>query len=358
MTWSTPLWPIRRRFLLNAGVVAISLVGVVVLSECLFGFLNYLRQDIVQHNWAGLNEPDSVLAYRGKPNASLKDVAYRNGKRLYSAVYTTNAFGRRNTPMDHPTQRHKFLALFGCSCTYGLCLNDDQTLGACLAQQAPGYAPYNFAYQGYGTQQMMLLLEQPIQNEIPQKEGVGLYLFNLGHVPRVIGSMQVVTNWGWDFPSYRLEGDTLVREGTFKTAHPWRQALYSVLGKSQCLKYFHIDFPIRFRPAHFQLVARMIRRSSELFRQKWPGSEFYVVVGAGEFNTWAFDHIAPYLDLHGIKYIRCPDVFDGKLAREDWEIAEHPTAMANKILAERLVHELKLAEPTTVGRMNDTGKVP
>lgn len=344
--WFGPI----RAILINGGLIMASLVLLVVVLE--LGCLVYNRrhQEFVQHNWDAIREPDPVLGYRPCANGRLQDNGFRNGKPIYSAVYTTNAFRRRTTPVEHPEKRHKFLALFGCSITYGLCVNDDQTLGACLARRAPDYVPYNFGFQGYGPQQAMCTLEQPIENEIQQKAGIGLYFFECCHINRAIGAMSCVTRWGWDFPSYRLDGDTLILEGSFKSAHPWRQQLYTLLDKSQIMHAFSINMPLWWRESHYELVAQMMRRSSELFHAKFPGSEFYVVFRPNPLTEQSFTRLGPYLDRYGVRYLRySPSIFGNHTPAElSPDGAEndvgHPSALANEIFSECLVRDLKLAE--------------
>jgi len=335
----------QHNALSSVGMAVVSLVVLAVVLELCFGVLNNRKHVVILQQWAGLNCPDPILGYRARPNGRLEDRGYRNGDLIYSAVYTTNASGRRCTPLPPAGARHKFLALFGCSFTYGLCVNDDQTLGACIARRAPDYEPYNFGYQGYGTQHVMLTLEEPLEKEIRQADGIGIYLFDAAHINRAIGAMSCVARWGGDLPSYRLDGETLVREGTFGTAHPWRQHIFSLLYKSQVRSYFDINLPLWPRDRDFHLVARMIDRSSRLFHDKWPGSEFYVVFRPTPPTMQTAESLGRYLDRYGVKYIRCPDIYAGRLdpaAQAVEGLRGHPSPAANEVFAEFLVRHLEL----------------
>ena len=59
--------------------------------------------------------PDPFLGYTLPDNALISDKAELGGQLLYQATYTTDAYHRRVTPIDHPEQRHHFLLFFGCS---------------------------------------------------------------------------------------------------------------------------------------------------------------------------------------------------------------------------------------------------
>lgn len=294
-------------------------------------------------NWAGLNQPDPILGYRARPSESLMDVGYKNGAVWYSARYTTDVYGRRVTPLFDPRPRPQFIALFGCSIAFGLCLNDDQTLEAWLGRYAPEYMPYNFGYQGYGPQHVMLTLQEPLQNEILQPCGIGLYIFDASHIRRAIGSMVVSTNWGMSFPSYRLENGGVAFEGSFSSAHPWRQRFYGLLHESRLVVCSGFDVPVFLRDKDFELTARIIRQAAQSFHEKWPESEFYVVFYPREGTAATLCAFMPYLDRYGIKYLYPPGLFEGRLPVSARTVdGGHPTSAANRLMAQWLTRTLHL----------------
>lgn len=329
--------------LVNALVTALSVGLAVCFLEFLFGYLNARNAVNVTNNWHGLNRLDPDFGYKARGNDSATDNYYKNGVRLYSVVYSTDAYGHRITPVEHRERRHKFLALFGCSIAFGLCVNDDQTIAACLGRRLPDYMPYNFAYQGYGAQQMLLTLQGPIESEIQEKEGVGIYVFIMAHVSRAVGGMNFLNNWGRDCPCYYLDGEELRRNGSFATAHPWRLMVLRLLGKSQTLKYCNFTWPLWTRRADVKLTARIIKEAEMVFHQRWPASPFYVVLYPDKITARLSHHIKPFLDEYGLRYIECPDIFDGRIPVELRTVdGGHPSAVANDIFAERLVEELRL----------------
>ena len=342
-TNKTPSLFQRHPTVVNAVVAGLSTTLVVCLMEVSFGLLNARYAVGASFDFAGLNEPDPELGYKPRPNDSVIDKGFDRGALMYTAKYTTNEYGRRFTPVEHPERRHKFLALFGCSFAFGLCLNDDQTIAACIARDAPDYMPYNFAYQGYGPQHMLITVQRPIEREIREKEGIGIYMFLMNHVGRVIGSMYCLNNWGWGFPAYYLEGDDLKCDGNFTTTHPWRIGAFHLLRKSQTLKYFDFSWPPWVRWADVKLTARVIKQAETVFHQKWPNSAFYVFFYPDEDILRAERYMKPYLDEYGIKYIDCPDVLEGRVPPDLQLVFGHPTAVANEIVAKKLVEILGLA---------------
>ena len=108
----------------------------------------------------GWSIPDPVLGHTLPPNAQIVGKTARGGTLLYQATYTTDAYHRRITPIDHLEQRHKFLLFFGCSMTFGLGVNDDETMPFYVAQFASHYHPYNYGVSGYGPHYMLAQLQR------------------------------------------------------------------------------------------------------------------------------------------------------------------------------------------------------
>lgn len=336
---------LMKQILVNYGMM----IGVFILMFALFeGAARVYDSKIRVQSFvpfAGLSVPDPVMGYTTAPNNAFKAYATKDGQPWYRAIYTTNQCGRRVTPQPENPKKH-FLAIFGCSIAFGLCLNDDQTIGYYLGKDAADYQVYNFAAQGYGTQHVYLLTTQPIEKEIKESSqgSVGLYVFNTTHIRRVIGAMKVVTHWGKDFPSFVLDDSgNLVNEGSFIQSHPIRQKVYSLLDKSKLLSTIGLDFPFFMGKKNIELVAKLMDQSSKEFKKKFPGSEFYIVFYPRDCATQSAQSLIPYLKKYDIKYILCPDLFDGKLPADKLTVdGGHPTAEANKILAGWIAKELRL----------------
>lgn len=79
---------------------------------------------------------------------------------LYDARYTLDEKGRRVTPVANAKPLADIL-LFGCSFTFGFGLEDDDTWPWKLGQLlGPEWRIYNYAYSGFGAQQMLNMLER------------------------------------------------------------------------------------------------------------------------------------------------------------------------------------------------------
>ncbi len=97
---------------------------------------------------------------------------------MYDVLYGFDEKGRRITPeaSAHPLYQ---LMLFGCSYTFGYGLNDEETWAWNLAKDlGPQWKLENYAYNGFGPQQMLSLIEDgAVENtDAPHKAAVFLAL--------------------------------------------------------------------------------------------------------------------------------------------------------------------------------------
>lgn len=83
----------------------------------------------------------------------------------YSCTYTIDDDGRRITRPRASAKhgRHKDeIWIFGCSLTFGISVNDDETYPWLLQKAFPAYAVTNFSVPGYGTVQSLLQFKQAL----------------------------------------------------------------------------------------------------------------------------------------------------------------------------------------------------
>lgn len=84
----------------------------------------------------------------------------KQDEQLFDVLYSFDGRGRRAAP-THSRQPHYELMLFGCSFTFGVGLDDEQTWAWKLADLlGPDWKLENYAYAGFGPQQMLSLLEE------------------------------------------------------------------------------------------------------------------------------------------------------------------------------------------------------
>lgn len=226
--WGSRLTAWLRRALAHAtslspiAGLAISVIVTLSLVASAEGLCAFLVRDHFSftEEWtpdAPFTVDDGLLGYKPKPNASVRVVMKHKNRPLYDVVYAFDDHSRRVTP-GAPSRGDLLLLFFGDSVTFGEGVNDDETLPFYVSQAAPSVAVYNYGFKGYGPQQMLARLEEgALPQEVEGERAVAIYTFIDDHVSRAIGSMVPYIGWAANAPYYVLEGDRLVRKGSFNT---------------------------------------------------------------------------------------------------------------------------------------------
>jgi hypothetical protein len=280
------------------------------------------------------HDPDLGTAI--EENRNVKCELIIDGKPLWDVHYGTDEFGRRISTNTAITPPDHFAVFFGCSFLFGEGSNDDQTIPSQFSQALPGYLSYNYGVPGYGPQHMLAIVESGrLASEVKEKHGVGFYVYLPEvHESRAIGEMGIVNGFGGDFPFYYLDrnGD-LIRNGQFSNGRKLTNTIYSILGKSRTRQYLGLNFPRR-RPEHYQLTAAIVTRAAQLFKQQFPGSDFYLVVYP---NTG--HQSLPLLEAMKSSNVSIMDLsttFDTTDNRYNFAGDGHPTPIANEMVAAAL----------------------
>lgn len=254
---------------------------------------------------------------------------------LWDVHYSTDEYGRRRTLFPGTKTPEATIVFFGCSFLFGEGSEDSETIPSQFCRLAPGYMATNYGVPGWGTQQMLTLLESrrlASQMYSPANTGVYLYLPEI-HESRVVGEMDIVNSFGRDFPCYELDSEGLLqRHGSFSSGRPLTTFAYGVMGKSRTRAFLGLNFPRR-SPEHYTLTAAIIDRSRELFLEQFPGSRFLVVVYPGHAAA------TPTVELcrnAGIEILDLQGLFDPSASEMQYFGDGHPTPLANRTVAKAI----------------------
>ncbi len=321
-------------------------------TEAIFGILVWLQVQHPAGDPVGINQEyylqDPILGYKPAPNTVARHTETYEDRRIYSVTYVIDGLGRRDTPVDCPSSRTKFLLFFGDSNTFGDGLEQKQTLPYDAGRLAPGYQPYNYGFSGWGPAQMLDILKtRDIKSEVKPREGYAIFFFIEDHIARVIGGSRVSTEWGRHLSHYVWHGEgRLVREGDFATGRPFLTLFYDLVGTSNVVKYFDLVWPIWYSDWDYRLTAEVFRESQAILEKEFKLDGFYIVVSP------AFDQRARYIYLRfvaelrrgGVKYLDFTKLYDTEDVRyrEDKE-DYHNSALADRLIAQELVKELGIA---------------
>lgn len=286
-------------------------VSVFVLMLALFEFCFWLVKP--QETFVK-SQPKSVLKHHPELGYQINDdgvyeTAYHFSDGAPSIITrATLKGGIRHTPVSE-NSRHKFAVFFGDSFTFGVGVNDDETLPYYFGQEAPEYRPYNYGVPGGAVQNMYYKLStEDLTKTINESSGIAVYWYFGFHTNRVVGGMPGFNKWADITACYELEGDSLVLKGNFRQAHPWRSVLYDLLYLSNTCRYVGFYLPLAHTEKHYDTAAFMLLESMRLFKEQFPQSEFIVLF---------WNSKVPYLPVmecvnaQGVRTIAVREFFEG-----------------------------------------------
>lgn len=328
---------ISNLFLLVFFVLVLELVCFVLLDspekyKRNFG-LPLLPEDHIGSNIGTVPYADSIY----------HSVLIKDNQTVYDVNYTIDSNCKRVTP-DFDSSRSKYALFFGCSIAFGEGLNDNQTFPYYFQQQTNEYNAYNFAYSGYGANQMLARMEfQNLTEQVKEKEGICFYVFFMGHVSRVIGSMDSYIGWASTSPYYFMDNGKLKRNKLFKNGRYWTSKFYELAYQTSVINYFKINFPNKLQPQHYELTVEVIKASKEKYIKQFGNDNFYVILYPSYKIVPEEDYklFKQLLTKKGIKYIDLNNfiTYGGKYTLDG---DPHPNANTNKILVEELIKRLKI----------------
>ena len=301
------------------------------------------KRSIIKNVTHGYYQDDYILGY--KPGANIEALASmtNQGETIYEVTYSIDAYCRRITPVENRTDRNRYAIFFGGSYTFGEGVENNQTLPAYFSNVSSSYMPYNYGFHGYGPHHMLAkLIAVNLETEIQEKTGILIYLYLPDHINRVIGSMHVYNTWGKSCPYYTIDAqNNLIRKESFFYGRPYISMFYDLLGRSNFIKYFKINFPLRLSDRHYRLTTKVIEESRKEFQKQFENDHFYVVLYPSEVKTREnARRIIPYFEKANIKYLDYTDLFDP--GSEEFTIKSdgHPTPKAYEILAKKLSQDV------------------
>ncbi len=283
---------------------------------------------------------DDILGLKCIPGAVGHVLKRYGSKVIYDVVYTIDKYGRRVVETTGQNKQ-KYALFFGCSCTFGVGLNDNETLPYYFELGSKDMKAYNYSLGGYGPNHLLALLEtHSFSKEIPESKGAAFYIFIDDHVNRAIGNstwMTMPMSAGKDWsssPYYRIEHGVPVYKGSFLAGRKFITGLYLFLAKTELLKKLHIyNFP-GIRKKHYDYTAKLIKGMSMVYKRKFNNDNFYVVILP--FYSASDSLIIPCLKKYNIKYI---DLTSRQADRDEYLIPAdgHPNARLNRLVAKELI---------------------
>jgi hypothetical protein len=340
----------RKALLVNLSVVAFALTGI----EAYFWYVIQLAPREQVNYPTGYEQRDEIMGYVPTKNATARVQAFYRGAMIYDVEYTIDSTGHRIAPPAGPVSPPACILFFGDSYTFGEGVPDTAALPYRLGIRTAGrYRVYNFAFHGYGPQQMLsALLSGRVKEGLTCEPRFAIYSMVPDHVARVSG----LVPWGRHGPRYRLGDDQTVRlDGHFDDERPvaipsWKTYLLYQTRKSALVQ--QIEKP-RLRPEHMALFLAVINRAVKEIKGRFPACQFDLILWPhpyGELQA-LHDAVRDSLRARGIRVHEIEDVIPGYRSHpENYRIDphdRHPNARADELVAAYLADSvLQLPAPT------------
>ena len=328
---------LKRVLLHNIALFASLVVVMEMLFYALLGSPSRENKDF-ELPYTNVEQIEYKLGYTPPADSVYDDILIVEGDTSFHVQYSIDMYSKRLTPaLSDSTD--KYALFFGCSIGFGYGLEDDETI-AYYFQEKKNYRSYNFAYNGYGTNQMLARLQNgAIEEQVLEEDGEAYYLFFWDHIYRALGTMTRHTAWVYKSPYYYLENGKLVRNKTMKDGRPYTAWLYENLYQSATLNYFDIDFPLVFADEHYDLIVEMIVQSKLEYKKRFGNEAFYVVVMPA-YKEYEEDDLTMFLEKieqRGLDVIDLSNIVDYG-PKYTLKNDAHPNRALTKLLARELIN--------------------
>ncbi len=219
---------------------------------------------------------DPLLGTIGKANVSATEKKIRDDKLIFSAKYTFDSHGWRTVPINKKGKFKKFLLFFGGSQIFGTGVNDTETIPYYVAKSLSGYRPYNFSIRTFGPNNYYSIASHLTQYaHIQEANGWVLFQYFPMAMRLARGSLRGV-GWNTSGPSYRLDQERLVFQGSFLQSRPFLTEIFYLLARLHLFSYFDIDIPPGFSKQDLELSCELFKQSKAQIQNRFPSAKFAV----------------------------------------------------------------------------------
>ena len=282
-------------------------------------------------------QPDPLLGYGPKPEQSRTSCMRAIGNvPVYDIIVTTLDSGWRITPQRGDKARTAVLFL-GCSYTFGDGLRDEQSYPYLVGEAlGDAYQTFNFGMSGYGTHQMLALIESGRLDDIFKRyEKVYVFYLTLDdHIRRCGG----YAPWDTDGPRYILQDGVATYTGSFAQSRSWlRRGLDKIFEHSNLYTALTgLPFDTH-RKELTDLYLAMLDKANKVLEQKYHSN--LVVISWMENKSYTKEYSAL-----GLQVVDPSPYFPDFATNKDaYGIKNdgHPNARAAALLAQAVVDYLR-----------------
>ena len=333
----------KKKWYISSNVIVVVMLVLLVEVVC-FALLGFPNQEIKTFS-AGVFEEDDRSRYLGF--GSIPDTTYTehtigdSGDTLYSATYTLNEHGYRTTP-ECDSSNGSYSLFFGCSIALGYGVNDDQTVAYHYQKESKSKA-YNFAWNGYGTNHMLAILQNDqLNKQVVEKDGTAYYIFFWDHILRSVGAMKYYTEWLYTSPYYYMDDGKLIGDRSFADGRYWQSKFYECFSQSAIKNYFEIEHPFRLNESHYDIVTEMMLETKKEYKKQFGNDNFVVVIYPAykDYSKAEMKEFQSYLRKKKIRYVDLSNVIEYG-GSHTLNGDSHPNSETHAMLAKELFERMK-----------------
>jgi len=271
--------------------------------------------------------------------------ALDTNENVFEMISTTDAMGRRLTPVRKSKQPDRHLVFFGCSNTYGEGVGQEETLPFYTADATSRYRSYNLGITGgsiadaWAYTHVLDLLE-----DIPEKNGYAFYIFIDAHIARYKGDLTNLTGWIEKRPLVRPDKDGHVQFlGRHGDVNPIMTLLSKWVKKSYLLNALHFNLP-PLQEQDFKDYVHVVSEVRDAYEKKFGKENPFVFVFYFQYARNYAPKLKPLLDQVGIRYLDYSGFDLQQLSDQYLHIKYdgHPNALAHKLVGELIAKDLNL----------------
>jgi hypothetical protein len=259
---------------------------------------------------------DPLLRNWFKPNAKVTESKYfDDGVVVYDEVtYNIDPMGRRQSkPFDSTANHHALF--FGGSFTFGMGVQDDQTIASVFAIKSQReYQAFNYGGGGFGTSAMLIQLQRDDWfSDVRQSKGIAIYCFVPRHLARSTGHDLYTFNRGFkNNPIFYRDSNTGEIKGPVKYQECPR--LHAAVIRYEWLTSYSAFLRAFFKRVHpnfisektaTMIISDIIIQSAKLYKNRFQG-EFFVLIWPrvdAEMNKSNLILLKELLNSAGIKVV-------------------------------------------------------
>jgi hypothetical protein len=277
------------------------------------------------------------IGYIFKPNSFVEISTIKDNDTLSTVQYCSNNIGFRvNCKQDNNIVKKNFMCFLGCSFTFGLGVDYNNTFGEIFEKENDSYKSYNFGCFGYGPHQIALQLQK--QNGIINKQNISeddgyfCYTYIDDHLNRVYGGSDYL-KYGYITSDVYFENNRLL----IKKRSYLQNVICEIVRNSNFLSFFNIKINYPKSEKFYLRFAGIINFINKRTKILKPNSKFII----GIYPTFGNDlNWTKYLD-KSIKIIKVKKPIDFSAKKYILKADNHPNGKLNLYYINKIIISLK-----------------